>query len=123
MTSRNRLLADEATLPQEPDVCGAAIDLINKDVSPTKTLSIATIFIEPGKASRPHYHRVMEEIYYFIEGEGEVVIDEEVLAVKPGVAVAIPVGAMHQVINSSAHRLKFLSADSPSFEPQDLYFE
>lgn len=122
MTSLSRLFADEATLPREPDVCGAAIDLINKDVSPTKSISLATIFIEAGKASRPHYHKVMEEIYYFIEGEGEVIIGSEVFAVKPGVAVAIPVGALHQVVNRFHQPLKFLSADSPSFDPTDLYF-
>ncbi|MEY2519416.1 MAG: hypothetical protein QOF24_1175 [Verrucomicrobiota bacterium] len=118
---RLRLLADEKELPEQADICGAAIDLINAEVSPVRMLSLATIFIEVGKRSQPHYHKLMEEIYYFIEGEGTVTVGDELFVVEPGVAVSIPIGKIHQIINTGDRRLKLISADSPSFDPSDIH--
>lgn len=122
MTNRDRLFADEAALPQQADICGAAVDLINSETSPVTGLSVATILIDAGKSSQSHYHRVMEEIYYFVSGRGRVTVGDESFDVWPGVAVSIPVGKFHQVTNTSAEQLKFISADSPSFDASDIYF-
>jgi mannose-6-phosphate isomerase-like protein (cupin superfamily) len=118
----NRLCIHEKDSPAQQDICGTAIDLINSQVSPVKALSLATIFIDGGKSSQPHYHKVMEEIYYFIAGHGEVIVGDETFAIEPGTAVFIPVGNTHQVINRSDERLKFVTADSPSFNPADIYY-
>jgi len=117
-----RIFGHERHLPEEPDICGSAIDLINSARSGTKAISIATIFIDAGKSSQPHYHKFMEEIYYFLEGTGRVIVGSETFDVDPGAAVFIPIGVLHQVINSSNARLKFVSADSPSFDPADIYY-
>jgi mannose-6-phosphate isomerase-like protein (cupin superfamily) len=121
--SNDRLFADEAKLPRVEAICGAAIDLINAKLSPLKSVSVSTILIDPGKASQFHYHRVMEEVYYFISGNGRVTVGDKSFAVAPGTAVGIPVGHWHQVFNTGAGELKFISADSPSFDPTDTYFQ
>lgn len=81
MTNRDRLFADEAALPQQADICGAAVDLINSETSPVTGLSVATILIDAGKSSQSHYHRVMEEIYYFVSGRGRVTVGDELRCV------------------------------------------
>jgi mannose-6-phosphate isomerase-like protein (cupin superfamily) len=119
---RDRLFIHERDLTEQPDICGGALDLINSEVSKATRLSLATIFIEPGRSSQLHYHKMMEEIYYFIEGAGIVTVGSETFEVSPGAAVFIPIGELHQVKNHSDQRLKFISADSPSFDVTDIYF-
>jgi mannose-6-phosphate isomerase-like protein (cupin superfamily) len=104
-----------------PDICGTAIDLINPETAASEKISIAVIYIDPGKSSTPHYHKVTEEIYYFLEGHGRVIIEDEVYKVSSGSAVYIPLFKLHEVINDSAIRLKFLSADAPPYDLTDVY--
>lgn len=118
----NRIFVHEDDVPPFPDLCGEAIDLINSEVSSAKKVSLATIYVEPGKSSPLHYHKVMEEIYYFVEGSGLVTVGSQTFEVRPGAAVFIPVGEPHQVINNSERRLKLVSADSPPFDPHDIYY-
>ncbi len=105
-----------------PDVCGSSVDLVNPAIAGSKAISLATIYIEVGNQSKPHYHKVTEEIYYFLEGFGRVIIDNEVFNVSKGSAVYIPLLKVHQVINDCSTRLKFLSADTPPFDTSDIYF-
>jgi mannose-6-phosphate isomerase-like protein (cupin superfamily) len=105
-----------------PDICGASIDLINSGLAGASNISLATIFIDPGKSSKPHYHKITEEIYYFLDGVGRVVIEDQVYNVGPGSAVYLPLHKLHQVLNDSPICLRFLSADSPPFDPTDIYF-
>ena len=42
-------------------------------------------------------------------------VGEQLFDVRPGVAIAIPIGELHQVTNTGAERLKFISVDSPSW--------
>ena len=52
---------------REEDICGLAIELINEETSLPKLMSIATIYVDPGKSSQLHYHLRTEEIYYLLE--------------------------------------------------------
>jgi len=105
-----------------PDICGAAVDLINGPISGSKHISIAIIYIDPGKQSIPHYHKNTEEIYYFLEGNGRTIIEGETIDVGPGSVVFLPLFKRHQVINDSQQPLKFLSSDAPPYDPADVYF-
>ena len=44
-----------------------------------------------------HHHRESEEIYYLVEGAGEMEIDGEVARVAAGDAILIPPWAWHQI--------------------------
>ena len=52
--------------------------------------SLAEATIEAGESTTRHHHRVSEEIYYLVEGTGEMELDGEVRAVGPGDAILIP---------------------------------
>ena len=93
------IVVNESEITGEPDVCGEALDLITSEVSGSSHLSIATIFVDEGKSSVSHYHKKTEEIYYIVQGTGKVVIDGVHFEVRPGTAVYIPIGSIHQIEN------------------------
>ena len=74
--------------------------------------------IKPGKANWPlHYHTCNEEIFYIIEGYGEVVADSGVLKVKRGDILRFPAGekGVHQLRNTSdSETLKYLDIGTAS---------
>ena len=67
----------------------------------------------------PHLHPKTEEIYYILEGEGEMIIANDKRDVFPGDAIAIPPGAAHQIINRGNWELKFLCCCAPAYEDTD----
>lgn len=119
---QKRIFVHEDDVAPAEDLCGAARDLINSELSSSEKVSLATIYIDPGKASPVHYHKIMEEIYYFLEGIGIVTVGSKTFDVRAGSAVFIPVGEVHQVANNSRETLKLISADSPPFDPKDIYY-
>ena len=62
--------------------------------------SAAHFELPPGELSRAGRHRTVEEIWYILEGRGEMWRRdgdfEEVVALKPGVCLTIPVGTLFQ---------------------------
>jgi len=70
--------------------------------------------VPPGKRAFPrHSHRVNEEMFFIIEGEGELIVGAERHPVKRGDVVACPPGGpetAHQLRNTSASaELKYLA--------------
>jgi uncharacterized cupin superfamily protein len=69
--------------------------------------------VPPGKRAFPfHNHRVNEEMFFILEGEGEVRIGESIHPIRPGDVVACPAGGeetAHQVINTGATELRYLA--------------
>ncbi len=71
----------------------------------------------PGKRAFPlHNHRVNEEMFFILEGEGEVRIGAERFAVRKGDFIACPPGGpetAHQIINTSAAQdLRYLAVST-----------
>ncbi|MDB4862123.1 cupin domain-containing protein [Pirellulaceae bacterium] len=81
--------------------------------------SLAEARIAPGLETQPHYHPLTEEIYYILEGVGEMTIGKETQPVGPGDAIAIPPGAIHTIRNSGEQILLFLCCCAPSYEHHD----
>lgn len=81
--------------------------------------SLAEARLPAGGQTTPHYHPRTEEIYYILEGQGRMQIDDEVEAIAPGDAIAIPPGARHQITNTGPGVLKFLCCCAPAYEHDD----
>ena len=45
-----------------------------------------------------HYHERTDEVYYVIEGEGTMVLDDEEIELRKGVVVYVPRGVKHKAI-------------------------
>lgn len=67
----------------------------------------------PGKRAWPfHNHRVNEEMFFVLEGGGEVRIGEDTFPIKKGDVIAHPPGeadTAHQIVNTSNAELKYLA--------------
>jgi len=75
-------------------------------------LGISVDILAPGKRGCPyHFHYAQEEAFVVLEGEGQLRVAGELLALHAGDVVFIPPGPQypHQIINSSAAPLKYLS--------------
>ena len=81
--------------------------------------SIAHAVLEPGKSSLPHIINKSIEIYYILEGKGEMYIDLEKQVVNKGQAIYIPSNARQWIKNIGNTELKFLCIVSPPWTEDD----
>ena len=88
--------------------------------------SFAHFTLPAGEVSAPVSHRSVEEIWYFVAGEGEVwrrfAGDESVTPVKPGVALTIPLGAHFQFRAGPDAALSFVAVTMPPWPGPDEAF-
>jgi mannose-6-phosphate isomerase-like protein (cupin superfamily) len=92
-----------------------------RELHHTQAQSLAEARLEPGHATERHYHVRTEEIYFVLEGGGEIELDGEHRRVDPGDAVLIPPGTWHQI--TAAEPLRFLCCCSPAYAHEDTFFE
>lgn len=81
--------------------------------------SLAEARLPPGASTTPHFHRQTEEIYYILAGTALMRIDALEQPVRPGDAIAIPPGAIHQITNTGSETLRFLCCCAPGYEHAD----
>jgi mannose-6-phosphate isomerase-like protein (cupin superfamily) len=86
----------------------------------TPAQSLAEASLAPGQSTQRHYHAASEEIYFVLEGEGELEIDGERGRVRPGDAALIPSGAWHEIAATSP--LRFLCCCAPPYSDDDTFF-
>lgn len=89
--------------------------------APVEKQSLAEATVPAGGATERHYHKLSEEFYFLLEGEGTMKIDGEIREVGPGDAILIPAGAWHEIRARTA--LRFLCCCAPPYSHDDTYFE
>lgn len=81
-----------------------------------KKLGFNVTEVAPGKSAFPfHSHRANEELFFVIEGTGQLRFGEQAYPVRAGDLVACPAGgpeAAHQFVNTGAAPLKFLAVST-----------
>lgn len=97
-------------------------DRYGADVAPigarigARKLGYNVTSIDPGKAAYPaHSHRMNEEMFMVLEGQGELRLGEERHAVRQGDIIACPPGGpetAHQLRNTGRTPLKVLSVST-----------
>jgi len=85
--------------------------------------SLAEATLAPGQATQRHYHRASEEIYFVLDGEGELEIDGDRRRVGAGDAIAIPPGAWHELRAEGDRPLRILCCCAPPYRHEDTFFE
>ena len=72
--------------------------------------------VPPGKRAFPfHCHRVNEEMFFVLEGTGEIRIGSTVHPVRAGDVIACPAGGpetAHQLVNTGTVELKYLAVST-----------
>lgn len=89
--------------------------------APVQNQSLAEASLPAGAATERHHHKLSEEIYFMLDGEGVMEIDGQEREVGPGDAILIPPGAWHQITASTA--IRFLCCCAPVYAHEDTYFE
>jgi uncharacterized cupin superfamily protein len=81
-----------------------------------KKLGYNVTVLPPGKSAFPfHCHSVNEELFFVIEGQGELRFGDARHAIRVGDLIACPAGGAetaHQIINTSEADLKFLAVST-----------
>jgi uncharacterized cupin superfamily protein len=72
--------------------------------------------VPPGKRAFPrHCHRINEEMFFVLDGTGEVRIGDSVHAIRAGDVIACPPGGpetAHQIVNTSTTDLRYLAVST-----------
>lgn len=72
--------------------------------------------VPPGKRAFPfHNHRVNEEMFFILQGTGEVRIGESTYPIRSGDVIACPAGGKevaHQIINTGTDELRYLAVST-----------
>ena len=78
-----------------------------KDNKTLNNLVLSSTCLYRGQMTRGHSHAGQEEVYFFVQGTGMMMVDEEKFRVSAGDIVLIPDGAFHRVINDGEMHLIF----------------
>ncbi len=97
--------------------------ILDQSNAPVKNQSLAEASLPSGRATDRHYHKLSEEFYFILEGQGSMEIDGETRPVAPGDAILIPQNAWHQITAGDGTTLRFLCCCAPPYSHEDTYFE
>jgi len=97
-------------------------ELLGRPTAPVRNQSLAEATLAPGQATERHHHAESEEIYYVVEGWGEMELDGDIRRVSVGDAVLIPPGTRHR-IRADDEGLRFLCCCAPAYRHEDTFFD
>lgn len=75
--------------------------------------NFALVQFQAGQDFKAHYHNIMEENFFILEGEVDIVVDGKVNHLKAGDLIHIEPGETHYVINNSDKPMKMVSTLAP----------
>jgi len=84
-----------------PEVCGA------------RRIDHRISTYQPRGYVEPHAHRVQEQVYHILEGEGLIELDGERRVVRRHDVVFVPPGVVHALYNTGLTDLTFVVVTSP----------
>lgn len=94
-------------------------ELLHPDKQPLDLrYSLAHAIVAVGQTSLPH-SLTTSEVYYILQGIGEMHIDNDVQRVEPGDAVYIPPNARQFIHNCGTEPLVFICLVDPAWRKED----
>ena len=98
-----------------PCPCGMTSRAFADDPDKIASLHVVDVSVD----ARTHYHKTLTEIYYILEGTGQMELDGELFDVSPGSTILIKPGCRHRAIG----KMRILNVPVPAFEPADEWFD
>jgi len=85
-------------------------------MSPIQATSFAmgNVTLDPNGGQVPWHNQEQEEIYFIVEGEGEMCLGEERRTIKSGQAAYIPSGVFHQLTNTGSAPMRMIYVYGPA---------
>ena len=98
-----------------PDHFGGALSkpLVNPDNAGARHLDYRISMYQPMAYVKLHKHKVQEQIYHVLEGEGLMQIGADTRVVRRHDVIYLPPGVEHSISNSGLVDLVFLVVTSP----------
>jgi mannose-6-phosphate isomerase-like protein (cupin superfamily) len=106
----------ERTAPVVPCPCGESARILTAPDGAPGGLHVTSI-----RDSVLHYHRETHEIYYILEGCGEMQLNDDIIEVSPGAVISIDPGTRHRLWSEEGVRTVVVSI--PPFRADDEYFD
>lgn len=115
MKEKNYCFADFDSIPGVPCPCGTSRRAYIAESAGQVSFHVVDIKLDAQK----HYHKNHTEIYYILEGEGFLELDDEKLPVSPGKSILIKPGCRHRALGE----IKVINVSLPAFDAADEYFD
>jgi len=112
MTDKNFVTGDD--VPTQLFDWGTLKWMATPETTGSERLSAGVVTLEPGEGHDLHTHPDSDEILFFLGGEGEQTVDDEVRTVGPSEMVYIPAGVEHGTTNTGWQPLQLLAVYAPS---------
>lgn len=109
------LVRHEGEAPREPSTCGVLDRLISREDEGTVAAFAHAVDVD---GTREHYHRRSAELFYVLDGDGQVSLDGQEHLVRKGSIVHIPPGVIH----SARGRMRVLVVGVPWIADEDIYY-
>ena len=95
-------------------------ELLNPRLEPQLSIgySLAEARVKPGQETLPHRLETTE-VYYVLEGSGEMRVEHECRSVTAGQAVFIPPRSVQSIKNTGRQDLVFLCIVDPAWRAED----
>src|SRR5215467_10217656 len=115
MTIQN-LFAQPPFITKDGSTIRSILDRTN---APVQNQSLAEARVPAGGRTERHYHKVAEELYFILEGAGEMELDGERRMVGPWGGHLATKGERHT--GAATEPLSFLCCCSPPYSHKDTY--
>ena len=87
--------------------------LVNPQNTDSRLFDFRVSSYQPKGYVAPHKHKIQEQVYYILEGEGLMELDGVRTVVTPWTAISIPPGVVHAIYNTGMCDLKFVVVTTP----------
>lgn len=79
-----------------------------------ENFSMGLVVLEPHGGQVPWHNQEQEEIYFIVEGNGEICVGQERQTIRAGQTVYLPCGVFHQLTNTGDTPMKMMYCYGPA---------
>jgi mannose-6-phosphate isomerase-like protein (cupin superfamily) len=115
-TSRGYLVRRVQEAPTVTCPCGQSTRPLTAADTPTCNLHVTFI-----TDSVKHYHKQCTEVYFILEGRGRMELNDDVIAVEPGMVIYIEPFTRHRLVSPDGVRTIVFGV--PAFRQDDEFYE
>lgn len=83
---------------------------------------VANVHVVTVTKGDPHFHEGYDEVYYVLEGHGEITLGSAVHPLRPGAAAVVPRGVVHSLSADPGETLRFVIFGTPAMAVDDGRF-
>jgi mannose-6-phosphate isomerase-like protein (cupin superfamily) len=100
---------------EPPEHIGGAYSkmLVRPEATGSKRIDYRVSVYQPRAYVKPHRHRIQEQVYHVLDGEGLMELDGRRTVVRKDDVIFIPPGVQHAIYNTGMTDLRFVVVTSP----------